>query len=253
MAGRARGWADPGLSGPVAEAGFRAGDVLGPARASAGTVVTGIAPSHVRVRRPWGTVDPDSRFRWDGDHALCRPRDHDEWDKEVFRASPGPSGSAAGDPCRVGIPPTTVHVVEAHRFDPPRDVGSLPRPAHLLWVPREGTSLDPDLDDQGCRVHPDGPEPIERALLFLPYVFLEPGDEVADAQGTAWTFAHPWAWPSPGGRTGTPVWPLTLLARDGRPAADGAAREVATATVTSSHQDEEERWRGFTGAEPSLP
>lgn len=146
-----------------------------------------------------------------------------------------------------------MHVVEAHRFDPPRDVGSLPRPAHLLRVLREGTSLDPGLDDQGCCVHPDGPEPIELDLLSRPYAFLESGDEVADARGTAWTFAHPWAWPSPDGRTGTPVWPLTLLTRDGRPAADGAAREAAAATATGSHHDEEQRWRGFTGAEPSLP
>ncbi|MBY8876048.1 hypothetical protein [Actinacidiphila acidipaludis] len=115
---------------------------------------------------------------------------------------------------------------------------------------RHGQSFDPELDDQGCVLYPGGQEPMELGLLFRPYAFMEAGDEVADADGATWRFAHPWSWRSPQGQSGVPVWPLALRTRGGRRV---EGEPVVSATVGGSHEGEEDTWRGLTGAEPVAP
>jgi hypothetical protein len=73
-------------------------------------------------------------------------------------------------------------------------------------------------------------------LVFRPYAFLEPGDDVADADGRAWRFDGPWTWTAYDGSDGVPAWPLTMLAGDARPAA------VAAATAAGSHETEVAHW-----------
>jgi hypothetical protein len=193
-------------------------------------------------------VDPESAFRWNGNRAFNRDPHHYEWDGELYRLSPAVTALAEGDTCRVDIPETTVQVISVHTFDPPRDVGWLPRPRRYLGVLPQGQSFDPEFEDQGSSLDPDSGTVLLR-LLFRPYAFLELGDDVVDAQGDAWRFDGPWNWHSFAGTSGVPVWPLTLLARNGD-TEEEAASKVRQATTGGSHAGEESRWRGLTDAEP---
>ncbi|MDQ1012993.1 hypothetical protein QFZ82_007478 [Streptomyces sp. V4I23] len=241
---------DREITEPTVLADVRVGDVLRVVCEPVHARVSSDSPYYVFVRWPWGEVDPDSRFRWNGERAFPRRADHCEWDMELFRLEPEPAGLAVGDVCLVGIPETTVHVLSVEHFQPPQDRGWLPRPTRSLYVMRRGQSFDPELEDQGCVLYPGGHEPMELELLFRPYAFLEIGDEIVDARGDAWRFEHPWNWYSFSGQTGRPRWPLTLLARRGQPV---EAKTVVAETVSGSHEAEEARWRSMTGAEPVMP
>ncbi|MFF5079974.1 hypothetical protein ACFY36_23220 [Actinoplanes sp. NPDC000266] len=136
----------------------------------------------------------------------------------------------AGAQCRVGISPTLVHVIEVQHFDPPLETGWLPRPRREIVVLLHGVAEDPEILDQGYGFDPDDGIPLNIRLVFRPYAFLEPGDDVADAAGRAWRFDSPRDWHPYDGRGGTPAWPLSLLAGDGE--------AVAGATSTGSHAAE---------------
>nr|WP_244320193.1 MULTISPECIES: hypothetical protein [Streptomyces] len=109
---------------------------------------------------------------------------------EPFRTDPPPERLKAGDVCRVGVPPTVVHVTAVDRHDPPLETGWPPRPALTVSVLRRGLSHRefPDgshLDGTGYGLHPGDGTPFTFKLLMRPYAFLSPGDEVADAAGRA--------------------------------------------------------------------
>ncbi|MEV5443573.1 hypothetical protein AB0N23_13695 [Streptomyces sp. NPDC052644] len=228
---------------------YRPGDVLLLECPFTETAVTDVTRYHVAVRCPWLKVDPQAEsIRWNGQRALPTPAAL-EW--ELFRTEPAETALKPGDACLVGIPATVVHVQAVHHFDPPLVTGMLPRPTSYIEVLRQGETCDPDLEDQGCTIDPDGGEPIHIQLLLRPYAFLEPGDEVADRNGRAWRFDAAWDWrPFGGQRSGTPLWPLTLLFRRGEPTPKEAG-EVARATAVGSHADELERWSGLTRARPA--
>ncbi|ALV50103.1 hypothetical protein ABZ588_01590 [Streptomyces althioticus] len=228
---------------------YRSGDVLSLECPFTETAVTGVTRYYVSVRWPWWEVDPQAEnIRWNGERALPTPAAH-EW--EVFRTEPAETALKPGDTCLVGIPATVVHVQAVHRFDPPLVTGMLPRPASYLEVLRRGETHDPCLEDQGCTIDPVGGEPLRIELVFRPYAFLEPGDEVADRDGRAWRFDAAWNWcPFDGEQSGTPAWPLTLLFRRGEPTPK-ETEEVTRATSAGSHADELERWSELTRARPT--
>jgi hypothetical protein len=226
---------------------FRPGDVLSVRCPPIEAQVAAIAPHYLSLRWPWNEVDPESAFRWNGNRAFNRDPNHYEWDGELYRLSPDVTELAEGDSCQVGIPETTVQVISVHPFDPPRDVGWLPRPRRWLSVLPHGQSFDPDFEDQGSTLDPDSGTVVLN-LLFRPYAFLEPGDEVADAQSDAWRFDGPWNWHSFSGRVSIPTWPLTLLSRNGDPEEE-VVSTVMRATTDGSHAGEESRWRDLTNAE----
>ncbi len=228
---------------------YRPGDVLLLECPFTETAVTGVTPYYVSVWWPWLEVDPQAEnIRWNGRRALPTPAAR-EW--EVFRTEPAETTLKPGDTCLVGIPATVVHVQAVHRLDPPLVTGMLPRPASYVEVLRQGETYDPDLEDQGYTIDPVGGEPIRIELVFRPYAFLEPGDEVAGRNGRAWRFDAAWDWhPFDGEQPGTPAWPLALLSRLGEPTPKEAAA-VARATVVGSHADELERWSGLTLARPA--
>jgi hypothetical protein len=61
--------------------------------------------------------------------------------------------------CRVGIPETLVRVVDTGRYDPPLDVGWLPRPHTLLIVvPADRTWADED--DEGDTIELESAAPL---------------------------------------------------------------------------------------------
>ncbi|MFI2641800.1 hypothetical protein [Streptomyces sp. NPDC018610] len=227
---------------------FRPGDVLEVQCPFTATTVAEVSDFHVSVRWPWSQVDPQAEdFGWNGRRALPKP-EADEWD--LFGTLPAQAALKSGDTCRVGIPPTVVHVVGVYHFDPPQVTGTLPRPASYLEVLRQGETHDLDLEDQGYAFDPAGAEPIAIRLLLRPYAFLEAGDEVADRNGHVWRFDAAWDWrPLDGAVTDAPAWPLALRSREGVPTPEEAAA-VARATAAGSHAGERERWSELTLARP---
>ncbi|MFH8614142.1 hypothetical protein ACH4E8_03575 [Streptomyces sp. NPDC017979] len=228
---------------------YRTGDVLLLECPFTETAVSGITRDYVSVKWPWLEVDPQAEdFRWNGQRALPMPAAR-EW--ELFRTEPAETVLKSGDTCLVGVPATVVHVQAVHSFDPPLVTGMLPRPASYVEVLRQGETYDPDLEEQGYTIDPAGGEPIRIELVFRPYAFLEPGDEVADQNGRAWRFDAAWNWrPFDGEQSGNPAWPLALLSRHGESMPEEAVA-VARATAVGSHADELERWSGLTLARPA--
>ncbi|MFE9850030.1 hypothetical protein ACFYPN_14630 [Streptomyces sp. NPDC005576] len=245
------------------EGEFRVGDVLSVACPFTETVVeSGVARDELSLRWPWWSIDTDSDlFHWNGVVALDAgsmdaPAENSS---ELFRTEPPPHRLRAGDLCRVGVPPTLVHVTSVDRHDPPLETGWLSRPTLTVTVLRQGVSYReyPDgshLDGFGYALHPGDGTPFTFELLMRPYAFLRAGDEVADAAGRAWLFRGPWDWhafdggpPGPG-----PAWPLVLLTRSTLPrsAQEAEGEAVATGTATGSHEDTVRRWTSLTGASP---
>jgi hypothetical protein len=114
---------------------------------------------HYCVKWPWGAVDQQSRFRWDGSMAFPVDDESFEWQNTPWRLEPDPSELVVGASCMVGIPPTRVVVQDVENFDPPRDLGWLPRPTLGLAVVSAGQYQDHP--DAGYMLYLDGPEPIE--------------------------------------------------------------------------------------------
>ncbi|MEV5173687.1 hypothetical protein AB0L10_21955 [Streptomyces flaveolus] len=248
----------------MAHAGdFRVGDVLSvacpftPAR-----VERGLTWEHVSVRWPWWRIDTDSAFfHWNGIVALGVDAGgyvSPEVESELFRTDPPPEHLKAGDMCRVGVPPTVVHVTSVDHHDPPLETGWLPRPRLSVTVLRRGLSYRefPDeshLDGSGYSINPGDGIPFSFELLMRPYAFLRPGDEVADAAGRAWLFHGPWEWTAfdGAGAGAGPEWPLVLLTRAGAPCSVADAEAVAAGTATGSHQETVRHWMSLTDASPA--
>ncbi|MER5706110.1 hypothetical protein AB0B13_24505 [Streptomyces sp. NPDC042898] len=247
------------------EGDFRVGDVLSVACPfTPATVERGVTWGHVSVRWPWRRVDADSDFfRWNGVVALGVDGDGhapSEAGMELFRTDPPPEHLKAGDACRVGVPPTVVHVTAVEHHTPPLETGWLPRPELTVAVLPRGLSYRefPDgshLNGEGYALYPGDGIPFAFELLMRPYPFLRPGDEVADAAGRAWLFGGPWDWTAFDGEGpgAGPAWPLVLLTRSGEPCSvgDGDAEAVAEGTVTGSHQETVRRWMSLTEASPT--
>ncbi|MFJ2745863.1 hypothetical protein ACIO3O_40100 [Streptomyces sp. NPDC087440] len=242
---------------------FRVGDVLSiacpftPAR-----VEQGVTWGTMSVRWPWWEIDSDSDFiHWNGVVALGVHSGEyvaPDMQAELFRTEPPPQHLKAGDICRVGVPPTVVHVTAVDHHDPPLETGWLPRPRQTVAVLRRGVSYRefPDgshLDGSGYTIHPDDGIPFGFELLMRPYAHLDLGDEVADATGRAWRFEGPWEWtPFDGEPVSTgPGWPLVLLTRAGAPCSTEQAEAVAASTVNGSHQETVRDWMSLTEASPT--
>ncbi|MGW1540114.1 hypothetical protein ACWCPM_07580 [Streptomyces sp. NPDC002309] len=245
------------------EGDFRVGDVLSVACPfTVARVERGVTWDHVSVRWPWWEIDADNEFgHWNGIVALGVAgggRVAPEVEAELFRTDPPPDQLKAGDRCRVGVPPTVVHVTAVEDHDPPLETVWLPHPTRSVTVLRQGLSYRefPDgshLDGSGYTVHPGDGIPFTFDLLMRPYACLRVGDEVADAVGRAWTFDGPWDWtPFDGEPAGPgPEWPLVLLTRAGTPCAAEEAEAVAASTASGSHQETVRAWMSLTEASPT--
>jgi hypothetical protein len=114
------------------------------------------------------------------------------WTRGLFRTDPAPRRLTTSDTCRVGIPPTLVHVVDVAHYAPPQETGWLPRPSRLVVVLPAGRSYDSRLKEQGETFDPDDDIPLAFDPVFRLYAFLKRGDEVADNADRAWCFDGPW-------------------------------------------------------------
>ncbi|MET7472030.1 hypothetical protein ABZU22_24285 [Micromonospora sp. NPDC005222] len=235
----------------MADINFRTGDVLEVSCPFIEARVADVSGGHVSIRWPWWQNNPDVEWiEWNGNVAIARGPGTPGWTNELFRTEPSAELLQVGAACRVGIPPTVVHVIEAHSFDAPLETGWLPRPNREIVVLRRGVSEEVNAVEQGNGLNPDDDIPLMIKLVFRPYAFLNLGDDVADRLGRAWHFDGPWDWRAYDEQGGTPAWPLTLLTGgDGSADAERYA-QVATATRTGSHQTETEQWRRAAHAEP---
>lgn len=243
---------------------FRVGDVLSVACPFTPTrVERGVTSGVVSVRWPWWDIDGACEsVHWNGIVALGV--DTGEYgapdvQTELFRTEPPPHELKAGDTCRVGVPPTVVHVTAVDDHDPPLETGWLPRPERTLTVLRHGLSYREFPDDgshrdgSGYDIYPGDGTPFGFELLMRPYADLELDDEVGDVDGRAWRFDGPWEWmPFDGEPVSTgPGWPLVLLTRAGRPCSVDQAEAVAASTANGSHQETVWDWMSLTGASPT--
>ncbi|MFF7177633.1 hypothetical protein [Streptomyces sp. NPDC008121] len=244
---------DRGRAGVLAS--VRAGDVVVMECPAQTVEVTGLSAEYVSVRWPWNRIDPESQMQWNGSRAIPRNAGDEGWDEEPFQIVSSDSSLEVGGYCELGMPATVAYVVHVERFSDPLDVGWLPRPHAYVSLVSHGVSFPPHAEEIGFTVDPNGEEPIESALVFRPYAFLESGDEVADSEGRLWTYSAPWKWVPFDGRPGEyPAWPLQLICRDGGQVPH-AAQSIARATSVGVHDDEMARWLRAAGlAEvPQLP
>lgn len=252
---------EAGASVPRAASGrpeppFRPGDVLRISCPFAETEVDKATRYMIGVRWPWARIDPASRYRWSGGAGF----DFDEFHLTLFRIEPDPTTLRPGDRCRVGIPPTLVHVLQVRAWSPDRDIGSLPREGVGLTLLPQGVAHDLGNLDEASYLNPYGAEPVRVDLLLRPYAFLEDLDVVADQQGRRWEFVRPYWWVEldrDDQREGlpealaAPAWPLTLLThRGGVGPTPAEAEAVARATAVGSHEEEVGRWSQLTRVEP---
>ncbi|MGW4245810.1 hypothetical protein, partial [Nocardia sp. NPDC004722] len=229
---------------------YRVGDIVELSCPFTEAQVRELTEDEVLVEWPWRVVDPDSAGPpWNGTVAVAAGPDAPGWDRELFRIRPIEGEPAAGEPCHIGIPATIVRIVEVRQFDPPRDTGWLPRPRREIAYVRPGQP-DPH-PHRAPTFDPDDRIPYRIELLFRPYAFLEPGDEVADAAARVWRFNTAWDWHPFDTRPGTtPTWPLMLLTRHGDSGDDSAAVDVGEATITGSHHEELAKWVELAGLDP---
>ncbi|MGW1756751.1 hypothetical protein [Streptomyces mirabilis] len=138
---------------------YRAGDVLRVSCTPTPARVAEVSPFYVSVEWPWGGIDPDSQYRWNGQVAL--PVEPDSWEWSLFRTEQDPRTLKANDTCLVGIPETLVRVLDVAHYDPPTDTGRLPRPHTLMTVlPVDYPSIEGSDEDEGDTIELDGAAPI---------------------------------------------------------------------------------------------
>ncbi|MEV1174988.1 hypothetical protein [Nonomuraea sp. NPDC049784] len=122
------------MSDSIPRHDYRVGDVLRVTCPPTSARVADVSRFYATVEWPWGEIDPDSQYRWNGQVAFPTDPDSYEWLLDVFRTNPEPQHLAPGDTCLVGVPETLVRVLEIIRHDPRADVGWLPRPHTTLVV-----------------------------------------------------------------------------------------------------------------------
>ncbi|MFI8190429.1 hypothetical protein ACIF8T_16730 [Streptomyces sp. NPDC085946] len=137
---------------------FAVGDILLVGCPFVRTRVVEATPFEVSVEWPWGEIDPESAVRWNGRRSIPVTGGAGPWGG-LFRTDPDPRFLKAGDSCRVGVPDVLVRVVDIGRFDPPADVGWLPRPHTMLVVLPLGHPCPAGAEEEGDTIDLDSAAP----------------------------------------------------------------------------------------------
>jgi hypothetical protein len=248
---------------------FRPGDVLRVSCALRETEVSSANEFHVCVPWPWQWLH-DSQSRrdevrgWDNREwrgQLCFDRDKGHPDAGwLFQFDPDLPVLRLGDHCRVGIPPTVVHVLDVFSWCVPFKWSEDPPASLAVYVLPQGVPHDLGRDDLIDSLRPYEHEPIRVELLFRPYAQLRDLDVVADQHGRRWAFCAPWWWveldhddvrqglPAP---LAGPAWPLTLLAgTDADAPQPERAAWVAHSTAEGDHVSHLAAWSALAAAAP---
>ncbi|MGW5428578.1 hypothetical protein ACWET9_15380 [Streptomyces sp. NPDC004059] len=143
---------------------FMVGDVLLVSCPSARARVAHVTPFEISVHWPWAQIDPDSEIRWNGHRAIPRATPNGEWGG-LFRSTRMQDTWRVGDSCLVGIPETLGRIIDIGRFDPPADVGWLPRPHTMLIVLPVDQPRDPHAEEEGDTIDLDSAAPVKIELV----------------------------------------------------------------------------------------
>jgi hypothetical protein len=143
---------------------FSVGDVLLVSCPAARARVVRVTPADISVEWPWGVIDPDSEVRWNGHRVVPRAALGGEWGG-LFQVGPGTGRVEVGDFCMVGIPETLVRIIDIGRFDPPVDVGWLPRPHTMLVVLPVDHPRDLHAEEEGDTIDLESAAPIRIELV----------------------------------------------------------------------------------------
>ncbi|MFF3316849.1 hypothetical protein ACFYV5_15225 [Streptomyces sp. NPDC003035] len=138
---------------------FAVGDVLLVSCPPTPTRVVHATPFDITVAWPWAEIDPESAYRWNGHRAIPRTERLHEW-SGLFRTVPDPRHLQAGDFCTVGIPETRVRVIDIGHYDPPADVGWLPRPHTMVIVVPVDHPRHPHAEAEGDTIDLESAAPL---------------------------------------------------------------------------------------------
>ncbi|MFF7448425.1 MULTISPECIES: hypothetical protein [unclassified Streptomyces] len=152
------------MSEGISRERFEVGDVLLVSCPSARARVVHVTPREVSVEWPWGQIDPNSEIRWNGHRSIPCTAPDDEWGG-LFQIDPHPGHLEVGGYCLVGIPETLVRIIDIGRFDPPADVGWLPRPHTMLIVLPVAHPRAPRAEEEGDTIDLESAAPIKIDLL----------------------------------------------------------------------------------------
>jgi hypothetical protein len=142
--------------------GFATGDLLRIACEAVDARVGRTSNHSFALEWPWRQIDSSSRFRWDRTLGFPRDPDSPDWRNTPWRIEPDGWDFETGDTCMVGIPNTEVRIMWIEHFDPPSDLGWLPRPTWGLAVcPFENWGEE----DAGYMLHLESAEPIEIGII----------------------------------------------------------------------------------------
>jgi hypothetical protein len=170
-----------------------------------------------------------------------------------------------GDRVSVGVPPMTVYVAKSAAWRSRSRSAAGAVLAQLSMLPLGRPVLGAAGDDAAV-INPYD-SPLTLVLRYRPYPFLAAGDVVVDAAGTRLRFQPPVLFLAPDVTfedgpddlppSQVPRWPLTLVERNGGPAAVEAAQSVARETSAGCHDGILDQWEAQSGvrlpAEDVLP
>ncbi|WP_405686664.1 hypothetical protein [Streptomyces sp. NBC_00057] len=143
---------------------FRIGDILRVSCPSVRVRVVQATRFDVAIEWPWAQIDPESEIQWNGLRGIPRTEGAYEWNG-LFRTDPEPGRLEIGDSCLVGIPESLVRIIDIGRYDPPADVGWLPRPHTMLVVLPAGRPHEPHAEEEGDTIDLDSAAPIRIDLI----------------------------------------------------------------------------------------
>lgn len=143
---------------------IRADDILLVSCPPAHARVVHTTPFDVSVEWPWARIDPDSEYRWNGHRSIPHTEPAPGW-SGLFRTDTAPQDLKTGDSCLVGIPETLVRVIDIGHYDPPADVGWLPRPHTMLIVLPVDHPHDPHAEEEGDTIDLESAAPIKIELV----------------------------------------------------------------------------------------
>ncbi|MGW4945936.1 hypothetical protein ACWEOZ_30640 [Actinoplanes sp. NPDC004185] len=145
--------------------GYTVGDLLLISAEAFDARVVSTTPHRLLIDWPWQEPDPESDNPWDGTVGFPYASEAHGWLNTPWRLEPDASELQAGDPCFVGIPPTEVRITSIERFEPPADVGFLPRPEYALEVVPVDALED---EEAGYVLYLNSREPIHIEVLADP-------------------------------------------------------------------------------------
>jgi hypothetical protein len=138
--------------------GFSVGDVLRISCESDSARVVKIQRSYVFVEWPWRQIDTATqRTKWDGTSGFPRDPDHYEWRNTPWRMDPPTQDVRVGDLVILGMPAVEVRVTVIRRFDPPAELGWLPRSELAVGVV---PLSDEDDEEAGFNLYLPAAEPL---------------------------------------------------------------------------------------------